>query len=673
LSSSDVLYGIVAGSPSAFNILGQVEPSNGSTFIAQLDIEDIPSQGRALFALDALVFSDVDTGPLTSAQKKTLENWLIQGGKMIVTGGAGWQKTAAGLEDLLPLVPNNSTTLQSLSALQSYSPEEELDPGPVVVATGNTVSDANVLVTQNNLPILITKNIGYGKSLYIAPDPGLDPLRRWDGIEYVYYDYLSTSTDHPKWIHGFHNWDSANDAAGTYPDLGLPSTFFICGFLAIYVLAVGPLNYLAVRTLKKRELSWVSIPLLVLSFTCIAFLLGGAIRGNRPQLNRLAIVQVIPGTEFSQVDGLVGVFSPNRATYDLIIADDFLAHSIPVSYGISSGNWNLFHEGTNTLVPELRIEAGGVRALSVQGTIPTPSFASDIKLIISRNNVVIEGTIENTSGFDLEGAAIMYPGGYELLGDFEQGETRHIRTSLSKASQAGFINGQPTFGYSVSSYLYNYYEDTTLDALTSNVYYYQNSEAYQKYSLANAAIHSEGGAGSRGSGIFLSGWTKSPIIPASLDRDFRAQDNNLFLVSLEPVIDNSTSPQKYPPPLFTWQVLDAGSSSYRTVAPYNMYLSGDDYVIRFTLNQNLQYEEASGLIFHLKGSGTHNTQNVGFYLWDFSLELWAPLSINNWGDINIPDPSRFVGKNGDIRLRVEELAYSGVTIERSDFTLIVSE
>ncbi|HRE26172.1 MAG TPA: hypothetical protein PK954_06040, partial [Anaerolineales bacterium] len=93
ITTSDLVYGVVAADPSAFGALAQVDPVSGSGYLAQIALEDLPDTAAAYGGLDVLVLSDVDTGTLSAAQLSAIEAWVSSGGRLWVTGGPGWQRT----------------------------------------------------------------------------------------------------------------------------------------------------------------------------------------------------------------------------------------------------------------------------------------------------------------------------------------------------------------------------------------------------------------------------------------------------------------------------------------------------------------------------------------------------------------------------------------------------
>ncbi|MGH2524027.1 MAG: hypothetical protein ACRDH2_16090, partial [Anaerolineales bacterium] len=333
--ASDLVYGVLASSPSSFSgVLGNIDPLNGSAFVAQLEASDLPPAGQAWQGLDSLVVSDVDTGALSPEQRASLKEWVTNGGQLIVMGGPSWQKTAAGLSDLLPVLPSSTQNLASLEALAVFASAPVPD-GSAVAAVGTLTPDAVTWVNGSNVPLVVARRLGLGQVTFLAVDPAFAPLKGWDGLEGLFRNILAAAPDRPSWAAGLRNWYSARDAVNALPGLNLPSTWQICGFLGLYIVVIGPLNYLALKRLRRRELAWVTIPGLVLIFSAATYLTGYQLRGAQASLHRLTLVQVWPDSEQARVDQIVGLFSPRRSAYDLQFAEGFLVRPMPSdgSYG----------------------------------------------------------------------------------------------------------------------------------------------------------------------------------------------------------------------------------------------------------------------------------------------------------------------------------------------------
>ncbi len=671
--STDYLFGVIANTPSAFNPLSTLDPTNGRAIIAEMDLESLPDQSRGLMALDALVISGVDTGTLSSPQRQALSRWVANGGRLIVTGGPDWQKTAAGLGDLLPLTPTGSVTLDHIRALQGYAASNAMLAGSAVVAIGTLADRAAILASQDEYPLLLSKSFGLGKTYYLAADPAIGPLYKWAGMALLYQQIFSIPMDVPGWAFGFREWSMARDAMKSLPGLSLPSVITFCSFLCLYVLVLGPLNFLLMTKLKRRNLTWVSIPILVLFFTILAFLIGNVSRGNRPIINQLAVVQVWPNSTEARVDGLVGVYSPQRTAYKIEIGQSFLAHPIPYSTG--SGDFEVIEQGNQITLPELRVEAGGVSGVAVEGYAPAPNFSNSLKIVVGTSDVTLEGDITNNTDFTLEDAVVLAPGSAQSLGDFRPGETRHINLGLLKSQRIGQVSPfTPSTPYYSSTYTPYYYgsSSTTLSDILGTSAYYTDKDIYRRYTFLGSVLGVYGEGYDRGGGVTLAGWAEQTPLDVSLvNRRFEKAETTLYLITFNPELDLQGSTLKLSPGLFTWMMLDSTTGGSAT--PYDMYINPNtSYTLQFNLSRPISYTSVSDLSLRVRSSGaTGPTLLLAFSLWDYIEEDWVEIPAMRWGVNPIVDPARFVAPGGVIRLKIENTSSNYFTIDMSDFTLSV--
>src|SRR5690606_9757910 len=124
--------------------LTSVRSGGYNAFQANWQIQNIPDQMAAFDAVDTMLFSDLDTGALSSLQRTALEDWVAGGGHLIATGGANWQATVAGLTNLLPMTPDGSETIDNLDSLAALAGSDQLR-GQTVITTGTLNEGAQVL------------------------------------------------------------------------------------------------------------------------------------------------------------------------------------------------------------------------------------------------------------------------------------------------------------------------------------------------------------------------------------------------------------------------------------------------------------------------------------------------------------------------------------------------
>jgi len=674
-NGNDLLFGVIAGSPSAYEtVLAEVDPVNGQAYVARLELADLPPVTYAWHALDVLVFSDVDTGALTPEQRAALAGWVAAGGRLIVAGGPTWQKTAAGLGDLLPLIPNGATTLAALPTLATFTSADAPPSGPAVVATGNLSPDAITLVSEGDLPLVAIRRSGFGQVAFLAVDPAFDPLRSWAGSEGLYRNLLTGTAQRPSWAGGLRNWYSARDAINALPGLDFPSVFQICGFLGFYLIAVGPVNYLVLKRLKRRELAWITIPALVMLFSVGAYLAGYQLRGGQASLHRLSVIQVWPDSPYARVEGVVGLFSPRRAEYDLSFGPGFLARPMPVDAFNGAARSYTVEQADHTFIRGIRLEVGAVEPFVVQGQVPAPSFASSLVLNVSTTTPTLRGTVTNNSNLTLTDAVILGPGGVQRLGELAPGASINVTLALidNRASVAPANDVLPALGSQAPLAAGIYYPpsnyDTTIDDILGNSNYYNDREQFRRYSLLVSLIDSYGGS-VRGSGVYLAGWTsESPLPIEVVGRTFDTLDRSLYLVALTLRLEVSSGRVVIPPGLMQWMALNPTPAV--TPTPYDMYLyQGNVYELRFVPTQLVPFRQVDSLVMHLTSYGLTGSAAVAVEMWDFTENVWVELTAPRWGDTKLPQPARFVGPSGEIQTRVSNSGQLQVSVERLDFTL----
>ena len=685
-TSTDLWYGVLASSPTTFNILSQISTPNNAARTIPLDIQDIPERSHILRSLDVLIFSNIDSGKLTNPQRQAIKEWVAGGGRLILTGGADWQKTAAGFldTDLLPLVPSGTTEVKNLANLSLFAASSDelpdLEQG-VLATTGTQQEGAQVLVEAvQGSPLILRKPYGSGEVFYLTFDPGLAIFRNWAGREDLFRSLLSTRSDKPSWAAGIRNWIQAKETALTLPNLSLPSPLLICGFLGIYILALGPFNYFLVRYLKRSELGWVTIPVMVLSFTVLIILVGTISRGSRVILNRIALVQVWPGVPQARVDGVMGIYSPTRSTYQAEVDVPTLLHPLPSDYGNTTKSYVIQETGDKTMIPGIKLEVSGIEPFAFESSIPAPVFTHTLAIELGETTAQLNGSVTNASQLSLQDAVLLYPGGYQNIGDLAPGETIAVQQPLLKAQLAGESDINPT----ITSYQNLYYAyvppysspiDSTVSDILGTSNYYDDRKVYRKYAFLNAITNNYYGTGSsRGSGIYLVGWTDQLPVEVNLtDTPTKKQDNILYIIQLNPTFrtEQASSSEEditLTPGTFKWSLIEGNDPS---LSPYNANLyPGMAFSFQFSPIQPVEFSHAKSLIFHLEGNPNGNQLNgMNVSLWDFTENTWQELDDLHWGENDLGNPERYIDEDGTIRLNITSGQTGGVTITRADFTV----
>lgn len=648
LPTSDLLYGVVSPDPGEFSFLENVTGGRSNAEVAFLTLADLPEISTAWNALDVLVLNDVDTAQLSPAQLQALDAWVNTGGQLIVTGGANWQKTAAGLEDLLPVTISGSESVDDLPLLAETLAVPFRDPGPYLLTT-SSLARGTMLYNEDGLPILAQRPYGRGSVFFLALDPRFAPLLDWDGTEMIFETPARLAPGDTLWGKAPSESYAARSAVESLPDLSLPSVWQMILFLLIYTAVVGPLNYIILKQRNRLELAWLTIPLLILGFTAVTYFTGFQLRGNQVLLNQMSVAYSHTDGEQARVHSVIGLYSPRRATYDLVVPADTLARPFTDSFGAGFGGSSseAITFSNDNSVDGVRVDVSDVEAFSAQTDRTAVGIDGQGTISPGVSRVNLEATIQNNGDITLEDSVLLFGNSVISLGDLTPGETENINQIISalgsSGSTAAFPGGNTPLTSKASDILgLNYYSDPILypryqflEALEGELF-----SGPQLQLPANAAV--------------LLGWSDEPLIELDVNNAASTQqDTTLYFVEIPlSQVTESGDAVTVPPFLLNWSVLaDSGISG---AAIYNLRLNGG--WIEFEYEPWDDYEsltvEQMDIVVEQGNSTSYLVPTIK--LWNWMAEEWQEVEGVNWGKTAVADPTAYLGANNAVRLRIED-------------------
>jgi len=653
LDSRDRLYGIMSSSPSSFNWLATIRSAGQNTRLAQLAVDDLAPQAEALASLDALIVHDADTGILASAQRDALRRWVERGGRLVVAGGPNWQRSAAGLADLLPVTVSGVRSVSALDALAQVG--KQTLTGPALIAA-SSLREGAAQVAQEGLPLIAERDLGMGHVDFIAWDPAAEPLASWSGNAAVWSSFLLTEGARPPWDGGVKNSDAAIRALSALPGAALPPAWQICGFLLLYVAILGPVNYLALSKLRRREWAWITAPLISLVFGGCAYLTGFQARGPIVTLHRLMIVQGQAGASEGQADALIGVFSPRRGSYDTQISPEaFIKNGPPLaqplrgsSPGGASGDMAI-EQGDPLTLRRVRVDVGAMQPFALSLAAPLPRLSANLSLDMASSGAKLSGEVRNDGDVDLTDVVLLVGNASQQLGELKVGQMRSIYLALTSATSQPGGSASTGLTYRILG-AHNTYSDRALR---------------RRAAMLEAALGS--GAQSTQSqpvvGAHLVGWTaRAPMQTLVNGAPAREEDQTLYLIQLPFQVNQSAGKITLPPGLMAWEIL---SSPGYAVSPYGFNLNPNQPItFRFQPWPQLAPTRVTSATVHLDGR-----DDVRLELYNWRTSQWDKLAdLAQKGDYSPSDPLLYVGPGGAIDVRVTA-RFRSMWITRLDVTL----
>jgi hypothetical protein len=508
IDTNEIAVGVVSSDQTLLNSLSSAQLANSfTTVLSRLSPDLLPDDAMLLEGLDVIVVHDIATATLSASQRSALDRWVRLGGTLLVSGGPDAGRVAGGLADLLPVELGSdmraNVPVDSIERIAGHSGLGDLLQG----ITANQIRlrpDARAIDQSN----LITKHdVGAGRVIFAAFD--IAALRAWPGEPQLWSPILAI--ENRMQLGTSFRGRSENLVRDTLQlaALSLPSPAILLLLIVIYIVVIGPANFLVLRRMRRVDLAWVTTPILVAIFLVLAYGASFVLRGTRPQVSQLALVQGFEGVPGGQATVFVSVFSPQRRTYTLGFAPDAL---------VSPGTFESFQFSTVPVslsdsavtVPDLLIDVSSLRTLLVeQPVVDVPAVQSQIV----RDTSQFSGTVQNTSGETLHNALIVVGDAVQILGDVGPGVNVEVKLPLNLQAFPGQVD-------TPSSGLFN--QQQVLSSLFS----------YDRFTFGGPTFQGHQGLPERDAAYLLA-WRDQPAIDVAVDGDGHLQQGmTLYLIRL---------------------------------------------------------------------------------------------------------------------------------------------
>ena len=409
-------------------------PALPTVRFTQLNPQALPATLMGLDLLDALVVDFEAWQQLGPAQQTTIEEWVAHGGTLIAVPDV----LASLPESLQPaqLGAPRTFRLAEIAADQQIPATEPLLDGVQLLPQADTVT----LLSVPTGPVLVARYHGAGR--VVAPALALDDpaLLRWNLTEQLWTRSLPGQSTAPVW-QGVSNPHVLRDSmVGGFltnlPALDLPPLRMLLILLAVYVVLVGPVNYLVLRRLDRMALAWATIPALTLLFAGLAYGFGAQQRGSDIILNELLVIEQHHADQPATLaQGYVGVFSPHQTTYTLHGSPNIMFRE--VIGGVSSPGGKHMFMSSPAQVRNLSINQWSMENVAfVQQLETSPQVQLDLLFEGDR----LHGSVRNTGTVPLSDTAIVMGNQAQKLGYLAPGAQQPIDLQVRNKDQQNALS-----------------------------------------------------------------------------------------------------------------------------------------------------------------------------------------------------------------------------------------
>jgi len=653
-ATTSALIGVLSDQNAALDDFAAVHPGGIAARVVHLRADDIADSAIPLRAFDILAIDDFATDSLTSGQRAAIADYVAAGGDLLIGTGAAWRKTLAGLPPAILPMQITGTSVIDTAAIGGAA---------VDVATG-TVTNGVAWLSEAGRPLILERSYGDGLVTMSTFDWNQQPvvvagasrtiLRQV--MSRAFFAQAGSAQNVPYGgmgpaPMGFGSQPSIASRSsaltpvlGNLPGLDLPSLQLTGALVLIYVLLVGPVNYLVLGAMRRRALAWVTVPLIALLAAGGAYGAGLFTKGRSVQTNQIAIVHVQPGSDHAYQETYTGVIPPSRGDYQATAAGDRLLIS-----PIATNNGYAYAGSVRVNVANNEVTLSGMTAFALggfatEGMTAAPKLTAHVALV----NGQLQGTVENHSNVTFTDGVLIAGDNFQTIGELKPGAS----ATVNLTPKASTSLGQPLYMriYNQSG---NYYGPGGPSVSAAER---DNFAKSQVLSLLPTGAGFKG-VGSASAAPILVAWTHQSFQDLSVNGS-HPRSTSLAAVVLSLSVDRiGTGP--LPAGLVSGRIVDVVGDS-QSQGPPGMLLMQ---------NGAVTYEFAPGLTggTHLTGlsvnaqnpygpkfgppGNTTQTGGVTGQVWDWANASWTTIAYQDNGTTVLPD-SAVEPSTGLIRLRV---------------------
>ncbi len=282
--------------------------------------------------------SDKFLNAWTDSQVNAVQLWLKLGGRLILSAGRRAEAMFAEESPWHALRPGEytetdarwkATGLENLARSRRLIVNRDDVRLPVFDNVRGRVICWEGAGSANEHPLVTEYPFGLGLVTYLALDLELSPLASWPGRQRMLTRLLQTRSEDEESAMGNERLGQLahigfSDLTGQmrvaleqFRSVTLVRFSWVAGLILVYVLLIGPLDYWLLRRWGRAEWTWLSFPVIVVSFCALAIWLSSQWQGEQRRVNQMDIVDldaeagVVRGTSWATV------YSPEATQVDV--------------------------------------------------------------------------------------------------------------------------------------------------------------------------------------------------------------------------------------------------------------------------------------------------------------------------------------------------------------------
>lgn len=375
---------------------------------------------------DLIAIGTIDNDSFTDQQIDALIQWVNSGGIVVFSAPLNTIE-AERFGAFIPVQQTKGTSSIDITMLEDVLEEIELPTQQLEIVEGDYVRDAHYFPHEET-PLFVGHRYGQGYVIVATYDIASEPMASWKNNRQLWTAVLDTfpilytmdKIAKHQYFNEFYSYQTMEMPGLNSPSV--PVAFFIW---IVFIIVVGPLLYLILKKVDRREWAWWIIPMIVIVTSASIYTVGMQ-RITSESISSLTTNVHIYNENLATVNSSGQFFVLDGGDYDLEIHDGFYA--FPEHRRSHRSAW-LRHTGE-----EQTLQFRDMPYMSI-AQARAMSYSSDIGYV--EHDLYIEGdylkgTLTNNTKFDLKDIQLRVgPSTYEL-DPIKQNETMTINQHMDK-------------------------------------------------------------------------------------------------------------------------------------------------------------------------------------------------------------------------------------------------
>lgn len=635
VSEGNAFVGLLTDDATALGYLGNITFSDstysnvGKMNLVNLNESLLEEDGLNIDGLDLIIINNYNTANLKEEHYNALNNWVNNGGTLLIGAGANEGKTINNINKGFLNISSSGTVERNVAITL-----ENLN----LILSQITFDEATVTNNSYGNKLVYSLDRGEGTILVTAFDLGLEPFISSADSPLMLQNML---------IETFDKIYEQNYNGGSYPASyevsnilrSIPventvSTLTLGIILGVYAILIGIVLYIVLKKMKRRDLTWALIPITAVVFTIVIYLLGNKMKIKDTVVNKINIISTDEEGK-GQINGYIGVASKNKGNIKVEKEENLEMKYINDNYYYYGGTEyetktlrvkttytkdNSYFTVANNNVSEMnRFEVSGKE-------IVMPEIENNLRI----NNGKLEGVIKNNLDTDIKKLVIVSGKSVWEIGKVNKGEEISI-TDLATKSSYGIQ------GYA-DSLNNEYYESRWNDSIDSKDLKFKNVERYS--SLLNII----------GSNDYVGNTTKIiAITDLPIEYSLKLESKSISNYDLTAVIQDATIDFKdesgnitFPEGYFKYKVNHVDPAVYFDY--YEGYINGNgEVILDYEVDTNIDIKEITINAFTDRW-GYQSGIDGEYYIYNFNTSQYEKISLSS-GSHNVVNDGSYTLDN----------------------------